>query len=543
MAGDSKSVNSAMRPLVSIVIPVYNGADFLQGAIESALEQTYPRIEVIVVNDGSSDGGATEAIAKSFGDRIRYFSKPNGHVASALNYGITNMTGEYFSWLSHDDMYYPDKIASQVRALEQSDARTVVYGDYELLDVATGVRRERRLPDTKPEYFRWSISVASAIHGCTLLIPRICFTECGVFDTTLRTTQDYDLWYRIARHFRFVHVPGVGVTARIHPGQGTIQLRGIALDECDTLLTKFVLDLPESELAAAKQITVARAYGVLAGSMQARGFSKARDAALALARARVRDEPLSSSIATRIKIAAQQKMNSPVRRLARPLLMRARSLVHKMRGRKLGKAVQTKFTTIYRRNVFGGNESRSGIGSSIVQTKTIQREIPRLLEDLGVRSLLDAPCGDFNWMQHTLISLDQYCGADVVEELIAEDNRRYSNSTRHFVCLDIIRDHLPRADLIFCRDCLVHLNFEQARQALRNFQRSGAKYLLITTFPGSKTNAELAPGEVWRPLNLERPPFSLPLPLQLINEACTENDGAYADKSLGLWRLQELQLD
>ena len=102
---------------------------------------------------------------------------------------------------------------------------------------------------------------------------------------------------------------------------------------------------------------------------------------------------------------------------------------------------------------------------------------------------------------------------------------------------------LFRSDLIFSRDCLVHLNFEQARQALRNFQRSGAKYLLITTFPGSKTNAELAPGEVWRPLNLERPPFSLPLPLQLINEACTENDGAYADKSLGLWRLQELQLD
>ena len=87
-----------MQPLVSIVIPVYNGSNFLRDAIDSALAQTYPRVEVIVVNDGSTDGGATEAIAKSYGSRIRYFAKENGHVASALNYGIARMEGEYFSW-------------------------------------------------------------------------------------------------------------------------------------------------------------------------------------------------------------------------------------------------------------------------------------------------------------------------------------------------------------------------------------------------------------------------------------------------------------
>src|SRR4051812_4006879 len=361
-----------MQPSVSIVIPVYNGSDFLRDAIESALAQTYPSIEVIVVNDGSTDGGATEAIAKSFGDRIRYFAKPNGHVASALNHGIANMQAEYFSWLSHDDMYYPDKIASQVSALGQFDARTVVYGDYELLDVITGVRRECRLPGTRPEHFRWSISVASAIHGCTLLIPKVCFSECGVFDTTLRTTQDYDMWYRTARRFRFEHVTGVGVVARIHPGQGTNQLRGIALSESDALLEKFVLDLPESELSAAQQVTPARAYGVLAASMQARGFSRARDAALALARVKLKEEPLLMSIATHLSIAARQKLNSPVRRLARPLLIQARSLARLVRARKFGQAVQKKFTTIYRRNVFGGSESRSGVGSSLVQTQAIR---------------------------------------------------------------------------------------------------------------------------------------------------------------------------
>src|SRR5436305_205147 len=88
---------AAMLPLVSICIPVYNGADYLRDAIESALAQTYSRIEVVVVNDGSTDGGATEEIAKSFGDKIRYLAKPNGHVASALNHGISHMAGKYLS--------------------------------------------------------------------------------------------------------------------------------------------------------------------------------------------------------------------------------------------------------------------------------------------------------------------------------------------------------------------------------------------------------------------------------------------------------------
>ena len=104
-------------PKVSIVIPVYNGSNYLANAIDCALSQTYQNTEIIVVNDGSTDGGATEQVAMSYGDRIRYFSKPNGGVSSALNYGIANMTGEYFSWLSHDDAYSPDKVKCSVDLL------------------------------------------------------------------------------------------------------------------------------------------------------------------------------------------------------------------------------------------------------------------------------------------------------------------------------------------------------------------------------------------------------------------------------------------
>ena len=92
------------NPKVSIIIPVYNGSDYLQQSIESALAQTYKNIEVIVVNDGSNDNGATEKIANYYRDKIKYFSKPNGGVSSALNFGISKMEGEWFSWLSHDDI-------------------------------------------------------------------------------------------------------------------------------------------------------------------------------------------------------------------------------------------------------------------------------------------------------------------------------------------------------------------------------------------------------------------------------------------------------
>ena len=98
------------QPKVSIIIPVYNGSNFLTEAINCAIAQTYKNIEIIVVNDGSKDNGATEEIALSYGDKIRYFYKENGGVSTALNFAFTKMTGEWFSWLSHDDVYEPNKI-------------------------------------------------------------------------------------------------------------------------------------------------------------------------------------------------------------------------------------------------------------------------------------------------------------------------------------------------------------------------------------------------------------------------------------------------
>ncbi len=279
------------RPLVSIVIPVYNGVDYLAEAIGSALVQTYPNIEIVVVNDGSTDGGATEAIAKSFGTRVRYYYKENGHVASALNYGIARMTGDYFSWLSHDDLYHPDKVEAQMRAVQRLSPRTVVYSDFEAMDVATGAVSPVRLPDTPPEYFRWFLTVNNSLHGCTLLIPRACFDECGLFNETLKTTQDYDMWFRIAERYQFAHLPQILVTARLHPGQGSRQLQAVAMQECDQLLERFIADLSPEEICNATGKPLSHAYVDIATNMHARGFRRARNLASGLARRELRGDP------------------------------------------------------------------------------------------------------------------------------------------------------------------------------------------------------------------------------------------------------------
>jgi hypothetical protein len=197
------------------------------------------------------------------------------------------------------------------------------------------------------------------------------------------------------------------------------------------------------------------------------------------------------------------------------------------------------FTDIFRGNKFGGTLSVSGRGSDLEQTRVLIRDLPMLFRDYQVRSILDIPCGDFFWMQHVALEGIEYVGADIVGELVQKNRAKYQRDGIRFERLDLARDELPSADLVLCRDCLVHLSFAEVRRALRNVCASGARLLLTTTFPSRQTNGDI-PGGGWRTLNLQRAPFDLPPPLQLINEGCTEGDGAYADKSLGLWRIQDV---
>ncbi len=198
------------------------------------------------------------------------------------------------------------------------------------------------------------------------------------------------------------------------------------------------------------------------------------------------------------------------------------------------------FTGIYERNGFRGTVSRSGSGSNLIQTETIRREIPKLIRELGVRVLLDCPCGDFFWMKEVDLDIERYIGVDIVEEIIAANIVLFKNEKREFLVADLIKSPLPKADLILCRDCLVHLTFAQAVDAILNFKRSNAEFLLATTFTGRDKNCDLRGREVWRPLNLQARPFGFPMPIRLINENCSEGSGQFGDKCLGLWRLRDV---
>lgn len=230
----------SFNPLVSIVIPVYNGANFMREAIDSALAQTYKNVEVIVVNDGSKDDGATDKIALSYGDRIRYIKKENGGVSTALNSGIMNMKGEYFSWLSHDDLYTADKVEKQVELLSH-------YQDPDLVALCVERQVDKNtefLPYRASKRFVNGIVVSGedvvvslfekgTFNGCALLIPKIAFDECGGFDEGLRYAQDAYMWLKIFLSGRkLIFKDDVGVYSRIHDNQLT--QKGIELFHKDS---------------------------------------------------------------------------------------------------------------------------------------------------------------------------------------------------------------------------------------------------------------------------------------------------------------------
>ncbi len=198
------------------------------------------------------------------------------------------------------------------------------------------------------------------------------------------------------------------------------------------------------------------------------------------------------------------------------------------------------FTAIFEKNIFEGDVSVSGRGSDLVQTEAIRRAIPLLLKELNVKRFIDAPCGDFYWMKDVTLPVEQYIGVDIVEAIIKKNQATYTDQQHAFVCLDITEDQLPPADLVLCRDCLVHLTFAQAIKAIMNFRRSNITYLLTTTFTGRPENVDLGKGDIWRTLNLERAPFHFPKPLKIINENCTEGNNQFTDKSLGLWRIEDI---
>lgn len=226
---------SNTTPLFSIIIPVYNGGNFLSQAIQSVLDQSYLNVEIIVINDGSKDGGVTERIALSYGDKIIYISKENGGVASALNLGISNMNGEYFIWLSHDDMLTNDRVQNDLLFLQESPDHLAIISDQTLIS-ETGeeinhkevISEEVTLTNCEDYY-----TTPFVIDFCSLTLHKSIIEKVGLFDTTNKYSQDVIKVFQILTKYKIYYTKKIGTFKRVHEAQGShsVEIRYEARDK------------------------------------------------------------------------------------------------------------------------------------------------------------------------------------------------------------------------------------------------------------------------------------------------------------------------
>jgi len=205
-----------------------------------------------------------------------------------------------------------------------------------------------------------------------------------------------------------------------------------------------------------------------------------------------------------------------------------------------GKKIDLIFKEIYRRNYWRNDESVSGPGSTITTTENIRKELENLFSLFKIHSMIDVPCGDFNWMQKTDLRAIQYLGLDIVDEIIHTNCQKYASQNIKFRSFDLTKDPLPAADLVFCRDCLVHFSFHEINKALINVRKSQSHYLMATSFEVPVVNYDIHTGD-WRPLNLEQAPFKFPPPLfKIIDEPAEVITQYNLKKILGLWKIADL---
>lgn len=207
----------------------------------------------------------------------------------------------------------------------------------------------------------------------------------------------------------------------------------------------------------------------------------------------------------------------------------------------VNKSTKDIFTSYKETKFWKSTESLSGDGSELSVTIDLRKGLKRIIEQFEIKTILDIPCGDFNWMKAVDLEKIQYMGGDIVTSLIDNNSENYASQNIIFKELDLTFDELPNVDLIFCRDCLVHLSYKQICKAIKNIKRSNSTYLLATSFVKATKNKDILTGE-WRKLNLEIAPFNFGKAIATIDEKYTEKGDRYADKSMCLWRIEDIKL-
>lgn len=207
-----------LNPKVSIVIPTYNRADFLPKAIQSVLNQTYRNWEIIIIDDGSTDN--TEGIVKSYKEaRIRYIlHKSNLGLSAARNTGIKNSRGEYIAFLDSDDEWFPEKISCQMNIFQKEDSKcgVVCTGGYRIKD--NQIISIKSVP-INIDSFNEKFLFKNITWTSSVLVKKECFKKAGLFDENLESCEDWDMWIRIAKYYKFIFLEMPLTKYVIHSGQ------------------------------------------------------------------------------------------------------------------------------------------------------------------------------------------------------------------------------------------------------------------------------------------------------------------------------------
>jgi len=197
------------------------------------------------------------------------------------------------------------------------------------------------------------------------------------------------------------------------------------------------------------------------------------------------------------------------------------------------------FEHIYSNNIWCSDESRSGGGSELAATVTLRKKLPEIWKKYNIKTFIDVPCGDFNWMKEVDKTGIDYLGGDIVEETVKENSKLFSTENIKFEKIDITKDILPKVDMIFCKDCLQHLSYENITKALKNFMKSGSKYLMVTSYPLTLKNYDIFDGD-YRALNLFIKPISLQKKYKYKIREKSKGIGIEIDKTMYILEISDL---
>lgn len=450
-------------------------------------------------------------------------------LAQALNVGMSASKGDFISLLLPGTSYTPEKIARQVAFVAEFALQdAAVFCDYTVVDDCNPGGVHVALPSLDPTAMFRKIYCGLPIDCSSLLVPRKAVVNLGLLDEQAGRAALQSFVLALSQHTNLV-----GMAASLVSTKGRFSYTG---NEKLYLRKMYSRLLPEMALLNGSGIYDADVFSALGEAAAAR-LSQGLPLAV-----------WDIFCATRKLLGQSTNVRRALQTFAKPLLSRVlrrlpagakRLLRSTMQSRGEATDARLDFAAIYRDNGFVGTESLSGAGSTRFQTRVIRQKLPALFRKLDVHSVLDIPCGDFHWMRDVDLADIHYIGADLVDDMARKNQQRFGSPLRTFQCVNLISGPLPVADLVFCRDCLVHLPYEDALAAIETIRQSKCQWLLTTTFIRTTPNTELdAAG--WRALNLTLPPFNFPQPRLLISEKCTEAGGFAGDKSLGLWRIADL---